>query len=200
MKLLRISIINESLKRFSIPAVNSPFNRSEHMKMLHQSGRYQGTSKIGVWNQSAERKERMAQLLKRNALDKTSHGYGSEWHQRMNNRTLLHNKFQGEDGYLYFLQFPGSIKVGFSKNWERRVTKQILGGTVVLIISGPTNDLADLEFDTFAKFQPYTRLSEDGTRYTEFLDKKCQKEVYKFLLEAVSKNPSLHFEIKNNLR
>lgn len=188
-----------TLKRFSISANNSPFNRSEHMRQLHAEGRYQGTSKIAAWNVSAERKERMSMLRQKNSLDKNSHGYGSEYHQRIANRTLLHNKFQGEEGYMYLLRFPNSIKVGFSKNWERRVTKQILGGTVILIISGPTNDLADLEFDTFLKFQKYTQLSADGTRYTEFLDLKCKKEVYKFLLDAVNKNPSLKLEINNNL-
>lgn len=184
-------------KRFSSSTFNPPFNRSEHMKQLHAQGRYIGTSKIGQWNQSAEKRERMAGLLVKNALDKNSRGYGSEWHQRMNNRTLLHNKFQGEEGYLYFLKFPGSIKVGFSKNWERRVTKQILGGTVILIISGPTNDLADLEFDTFVKFQKYTQLSQDGTRYTEFLDKRCAKDIYKFLHEQVRNNPELEIQIDN---
>lgn len=184
-------------KRFSLPTSPAPFNRSEHMKQLHAQGRYVGTSKIGQWNQSAEKRERMAGLLAKNALDKNSRGYGSEWHQRMNNRTLLHNKFQGEEGYLYFLKFPGSVKVGFSKNWERRVTKQILGGTVVLIISGPTNDLADLEFDTFVKFQAFTQLSPDKTRYTEFLDKRCSKDVYKYLLEAVKSNPNLQLQIDN---
>ena len=184
------------VKRFSISSNPSPFNRSEHMKQLHAQGRYLGTSKIGQWNQSAEKRERMAGLLAKNALDKTSHGYGSEWHQRMNNRTLLHNKFQGEEGYIYLLRFPGSIKVGFSKNWERRVTKQILGGKVVLIISGPTDKLADLEFDTFTNFQSYTQLSQDRTRYTEFLDLRCRREVYKFLLDAVSRDPSLHIEVK----
>ena len=186
-------------KRFSLGAQSTPFNRSEHMKQLHASGRYIGTSKIGVWNQSAEKRERMENLRRINSLDKNSRGYGSEYHQRIANRTLLHNKFQGEEGYMYLLRFPGSIKVGFSKNWERRVTKQILGGTVIAIISGPTNQLADLEFDTFQKFQKYTKLSEDKTRYTEFLDLRCRKDVYKFLTEQVENNPSLQFQIKNNL-
>lgn len=182
-------------KRFSTPVSTSPFNRSEHMKMLHQSGRYQGTSKIGVWNQSAEKQERMRQIRERNTLDKSSHGYGSEWHMRVANRTLLHNKFQGEAGYLYFLKFPGSVKVGFSKNWERRVTKQILGGTVIMIISGPTSLLADLEFDTFSKFQKFTKLNSDGTRYTEFLDLRAKKDIYKFLKDYVERTPELRFEI-----
>ena len=189
-----------TLKCFSVPASsNTPFDRAAHMRMLHQSGRYQGTSKIGVWNQSAEKQERMRQIRLRNTLDKSSHGYGSEMAMRVNNRNLLYNKFQEESGYLYFLRFPGSVKVGFSKNWERRVTKQILGGTVILIISGPTHDLADLEFDTFTKFQKYTKLSEDGTRYTEFLDLRPRKDIYKFLCEQVEHNPNLKFEIKNNI-
>lgn len=187
------------IKCFSNGANPVPFNRSEHMKQLHQSGRYLGTSKIGEWNRSAEKHERMELLRRQNALDKTSHGYGSEWHMRQNSRTLLHNKFQGEEGYMYFLRFPGSVKVGFSKNWERRVTKQILGGTVIAIISGPTNDLADLEFDTFSKFQKYTQLSQDGSRYTEFLDLKARKEIYKFLKDQVKQNPKLKFEIENPL-
>lgn len=120
----------------------------------------------------------MAELRSKNALDKLSRGYGSEYHMRVSNRELLHNKFQGESGYFYFLEFPGSIKVGFSKDWERRTTKQILGGRVIAIISGPTNDLADLEFDTFMKFMKYTQLNKEGTRYTEFMDKRCRKQVY----------------------
>lgn len=177
----------------------NPWNRSEHMKMLHSQGRYQGTSKIGIWNQSQEKHDRMEQIRQRNLLDKSSRGYGSEYHQRLANRTLLHNKFQGSNGFLYFLEFPGSIKVGFSKDWERRVNKQlpktILGGKVIAIISGPTNDLADLEFDTFIKFQAYTKLDSTGTRYTEFLEKSQKQRVYQFLKESVQKNNNLKFEI-----
>lgn len=177
----------------------SGFNRSEHMKQLHLEGRYTGTSKIGQWNVSEEKRTRMKEIRERNLLDKTSHGYGSEYHQRQANRTLLHNKFQGEDGYMYYLLFPDSIKVGFSKDWERRTTKQILGGRVMLIISGPTNDLADLEFDTFIKFQDYTKLNSEGTRYTEFLDLSAKKKVYQYLLSEVKKNPNLKIEVKNIL-
>ena len=171
------------------------FDRSARMKELHRQGRYKGTSRIGEWNKSEEKRERMKRIRERNAKDKKSRGYGSEYHQRLANRTLLHNKFQGETGYFYFLEFPKSIKVGFSKDWERRTTKQILGGQVLKIISGPTNDLADLEFDAFMKFKDYTQLSSDGTRYTEYLDKKIKREVSKFLDDAVRKNPKLKYII-----
>jgi len=173
------------------------FNRSEHMKQLHQEGRYNGTSKIGLWNVSDEKRERMKSIRERNLLDKSSHGYGSEYHQRQANRTLLHNKFQGDNGYIYMLDFPSSIKVGFSKDWERRTQKQILGGKVLLIISGPTYELADLEFDTFIKFQKYTQLDESGTRYTEFMDKKEKRQVYNFLLQKTKENKNLNLEVKN---
>lgn len=190
-------IITRKIKLFS-----SDFNRSEHMKQLHAQGRYAGTSKIGQWNVSEDKRVRMAELRSKNALDKNSRGYGSEYAMRVNNRILLHNKFQGEVGYLYFLEYPGSIKVGFSKNWERRVdyqlTKkyQLLGGKVLMIISGPTNELADLEFDTFIKFKKYTQLSSDGLRYTEFLEKRIKRQVYKFLEDYVSKHPELKYEVK----
>ena len=193
-------IITRKIKLFS-----SDFNRSEHMKQLHAQGRYVGTSKIGQWNVSEDKRVRMAELRSKNALDKNSRGYGSEYAMRVNNKILLHNKFQGEVGYLYFLEYPGSIKVGFSKNWERRVdyqlTKkyQLLGGKVLMIISGPTNELADLEFDTFIKFKKYTQLSSDGLRYTEFLEKRIKRQVYKFLEDSVNNNKGLNFEVKNNL-
>jgi len=170
----------------------NPWSRSEHMKMLHAQGRYQGTSKIGAWNVSDEKRQRMAAMRVANALDKSSHGYGSEYHMREVNRELLHNKFQGATGYMYFLDFPGSVKIGFSKDWERRTTKQILGGRVLLIISGPTNDLADLEFDTLLKFQDYTKLDSTGTRYTEFLEKSQKNAILRHLRECVRKNPKLH--------
>lgn len=173
------------------------WSRSEHMKLLHSQGRYQGTSKIGIWNQSQDKHDRMMKIRESNLLNKSSHGYGSEYHMRVANRTLLHNKFQGASGYLYFLEFPGSVKVGFSKDWERRVTKQILGGRVIAIISGPTNDLADLEFDTMIKFQKYTKLNQEGTRYTEFLEKSQKQNIYRFLEEMVKKNNNLKFEIHN---
>ena len=89
------------------------------------------------------------------------------------------------------------MKVGFSKNWERRVTKQILGGDVILIISGPTSDLADLEFDVFTQFQEYTQLSSDKTRYTEFLDLDAMEDIYCFLLDKVNQNPKLKIQINN---
>ena len=190
-------------KSFSSSTI--PWSRSEHMKMLHAQGRYQGTSKIGLWNSSEEKRERMRNIFKANSLNKNARGYGSEYAMRVNNRTLLHNQFQGESGYLYFLKFPGSIKVGFSKNWERRTgyqlthTYHILGGKVLMIISGPTSDLADLEFDTFIKFQEYTQLSQDGTRYTEFMDIKAMRKVYEFLKKRVSENKNLKFEILNQL-
>lgn len=175
------------------------FNRSEHMKELHRAGRYEGTSKIGQWNVSDEKRERMKLIREANLLDKNSHGYGSEYHMRIANRTLLHNKFQGESGYMYFLIFPASVKVGFSKDWERRTTKQILGGKVSLIISGPTNDLADLEFNTLVHFQNYTKLDESETRYTEFLDLTIKRDVYKFLKDAVKNDDSLQIEVDNGL-
>lgn len=176
----------------------SGWDRAQHMRELHAQGRYKGVdTKIGLWNVSEEKHQRMANLYERNRLDKTSHGYGSEYHMRLRNRELLHNKFQGESGYFYFLEFPKSIKIGFSKDWERRTTKQILGGRVLLIISGPTNDLADLEFDAFIKFQKYTQLSEDGTRYTEYLDKRIKYQVRKYLEDQVKVNPKLNIIIKN---
>ena len=185
---------NMIIKRFKL--FSSGFNRSEHMKMLHSQGRYAGTSKIGQWNVSEEKRARMAELRSKNALDKNSKGYGSEHAMRVNNRLLLHNKFQGEQGYLYFLEFPNSIKVGFSKDWERRTTKQILGGRTLMIVSGPTIDLADLEFDIFVEFQKYTQLNQDGTRYTEFLEKKVKQKVYKYIEDCVAKNPNLKYEVK----
>ena len=191
------------LKKFSSLVSSSTFNRSEHMKMLHAQGRYVGTSKIGMWNSSEEKRKRMADIAAKNALDKSSRGYMSEYSMRVNNRNLLHNKFQGEKGYLYFIEFPNSIKVGFSKNWQRRINYQfpkmnhILGGKVIAIISGPTNDLADLEFDTLIKFQKYTKLSQDKTRYTEFMEKRIKNNVYSFLKEKVINNSNLRFEIKN---
>lgn len=180
-------------KTYSDPS----WSRSEHMKLLHSQGRYQGTSRIGIWNQSQEKHDRMIKIRENNLLNKSSRGYGSEYHMRVANRTLLHNKFQGQSGYLYFLEFPNSVKVGFSKDWERRVTKQILGGKVIAIISGPTNDLADLEFDTMIKFQKYTRLNNEGTRYTEFLEKSQKLSIYKFLKDEVSRNKNLKFEVRS---
>ena len=142
----------------------------------------------------------MKRLYERNILDKSSKGYGSEYHMRERDRALLHNKFQGETGYMYFLDFPASIKVGFSKDWERRTTKQILGGRVITILSGPTDILADLEFDIFTKFQKYTKLSEDGRRYTEFLDKSCKRKVYDYLMKAVKDSDGkLKIEVKGSL-
>ena len=185
--------MKEELSLFS-----GQWDRSQHMRELHARGVYKNVdTKIGQWNVSQERRDRMTNLYERNRLDKTSHGYGSEYHMRLRNRELLHNKFQGETGYIYYLEFPKSIKVGFSKDWERRTTKQILGGKVLRIISGPTNDLADLEFETFQKFQKYTQLSEDGKRYTEYMDKTIRPQVTRFLEDAVKKNSNLTFLIKN---
>ena len=167
------------------------WDRAEHMRQLHAQGRYAGTSKIGLWNASQEKHDRMQKLLEKNRLDKLSRGYGSEYAMRVNNRNLLHNKFQGEEGYLYFLEFPMSVKVGFSKDWERRTTKEILGGKVLMIIAGPTNDLADLEFDTMIRFQDYTKLDNLGQRYTEFLEKSQKNNIWNFLKEEVKKNKRL---------
>jgi hypothetical protein len=118
---------------------------------------------------------------------------------RVANRTLLHSKFQGKSGLMYFLEFPKTVKVGFSKEWHRRLDREITGGRVILIISGPTDDLADLEFDTFIEFQEYTRLDETGTRYTEFLDKKIKKQVYDYLIKKVRENKKLKIDVKNYL-
>ena len=49
---------------------SSDFNRSQHMRELHAQGRYVGTSKIGLWNISEDKRERMAELRSKNALDK----------------------------------------------------------------------------------------------------------------------------------
>jgi hypothetical protein len=167
------------------------FDRSAHMKELHRLGRYTGTSKIGAWNSSEDKRIRMAELRSRNSLDKSSRGYGSEYHMRVSNRLLLHNKFQGRQGYLYFLEFPSSIKVGFSKDYMGRVS--YLGGSIIRIVSGPTNDLADLEFDIFMKFMNFTKLNDEGTRYTEFMDKSIKDKVLKFIIERVNNIKELSF-------
>jgi hypothetical protein len=161
------------------------------MKELHKLGRYIGTSKIGAWNSSDDKRVRMAELRSRNSLDKSSRGYGSEYHMRVSNRLLLHNKFQGRQGYLYFLEFPSSIKVGFSKDYMGRVS--YLGGSIIRIVSGPTNDLADLEFDIFMKFMNFTKLNDEGTRYTEFMDKSIKNKVLKFIIERVNNIKELSF-------
>lgn len=178
-------IIRKKLK------VYSTWSRSEHMKSLHANGRYQGTSRIGEWNRSQEKAERMKKIWNNNRLDKNSHGYGSEYAMRVNNRNLLYNKFQGDEGYLYFLDFPASVKVGFSKDWERRTTREILGGKVLMIISGPTKDLADLEFDIMIKYQDYTKLNKTGERYTEFFDKSQKSSIWDYLKKEVKINNKL---------
>ena len=167
------------------------FDRSSYMRELHKSGRYLGTSKIGTWNKSEEKKSRMKDLRMKNALDKNSRGYGSEYHMRLSNRELLHNKFQGKEGYLYFLEFPASIKVGFSKNYEGRVS--YLGGKILEIVTGPTNELADLEFDIFINFKEYTQLDPTGSRYTEFMDSKIKNKVKKFIEDRVNSSEVLNF-------
>ncbi len=184
------------LKNFSSLTIDAPkFNRAEHMRNLHQSGRYMGTSKIGAWNVSDEKRQRMAEIRSRNLLDKNARGYGSEHAMRVNNKNLLFNKFQGERGFLYVLRFPGSIKVGYSKDWERRTSRQILGGTVIAIVSGTTQELANLEYDVFETFQEYAQLDSTKTRYTEFLDIKVKKDVFKFIKDQVKNNKNLKFEV-----
>lgn len=173
---------------------------SEQLKLRHQEGRYpKGVTKIGLWNQSQERKDRMKMIYLKNSLDKDSRGYGSEYVQRQRNRSLLGNKFQGEQGFIYLLDFPCSIKVGFSKDWKRRTEKQILGGRVILIISGPTHKLADLEFDTLYEFRKYTQLDNSRNRYTEFIDKRKKKDVFGFLISRAEEDPELKIEVKNYL-
>lgn len=169
------------------------WNRSEHMKELHRQGRYKGTSKIGEWNKSDEKRNRMKAIRARNSKDKTSRGYGSEYHMRLANRELLFNKFQGTEGYLYLLKFPSSIKVGFSKNYEGRTS--YLGGSIVNVVYGPTEDLADLEFDIFMEFMDYTQLDSTGSRYTEFMDKKILDMVIKFIDQRVSEDKKLKYVV-----
>lgn len=169
------------------------FNRSEHMKTLHQLGRYKGTSKIGDWNKSEEKRERMRSLREKNSKDKSSTGYGSEHHMRLANRELLFNKFQGKSGYLYLLSFPSSIKIGFSKDYEKRTS--FLGGKILKIVSGPTEELADLEFDTLIKFINYTQLNSEGTRYTEFMDKRVLRQVQSFIDERVNNSDNLKYVV-----
>lgn len=183
------------------------FDRAARMRELHKQGRYAGTSKIGTWNSSEEKRQRMVNIRAKNALDKTSTGYGSERKMRLDNKNLILSQYTGQPGYLYFLDFPGldSIKIGFSKNWEFRTTYQLVSkksGTeekVLMIISGTAEKLAELEYDTLLEYQKYTRLNPTGTRYTEYLDRKILPVVYKFLENRVRKDPGLKFEIKNNL-
>lgn len=163
------------------------------MKELHRQGRYKGTSKIGDWNRSSDKRDRMTALRMKNSTDKSSRGYGSEYHMRLSNRELLFNKLQGKSGYLYFLEFPNSIKVGFSKNYEGRVS--YLGGCIICVVSGLTEELADLEFDIFIEFMKYTKLNSEGTRYTEFMDKKIKLKVYNFIKSRVSSSNSMKFVI-----
>lgn len=200
-------ILRNNLSEFADLLPFDFFNRSERMKQLHREGRYKGTSKIGDWNKSDERKERMKRILEQNSKDKSSEGYGSERKMRLDNKNLLLSQYHGQQGFLYFLDFPGldSVKVGFSKNWKFRTDYQLVSKksqteeNVLMIISGLTEDLAELEYNTLIEFQEYTRLDNSGTRYTEYLDRKIKSDVYKYLEKQVKKNPTLKFEIKNTL-
>lgn len=183
------------------------FNRSERMKELHRQGRYKGTSKIGTWNKSEEKRKRMEEIRERNAKDKSSTGYGSERKMRLDNKNLLLSQYKGQPGYLYFLDFPtlDSVKIGFSKNWEFRTNYQLVSKksqteeNVIMIISGVTEDLAEIEYNALLDFQDYTRLDETGTRYTEYLDRDIKSDMYKYIEKAVKENPRLKYEIKNSL-
>jgi hypothetical protein len=200
-------ILRNNLSEFADLLPFDFFNRSERMKQLHREGRYKGTSKIGDWNKSDERKERMKRILEQNSKDKSSEGYGSERKMRLDNKNLLLSQYHGQQGFLYFLDFPGldSVKVGFSKNWKFRTDYQLVSKksqteeNVLMIISGLTEDLAELEYNTLIEFQEYTRLDNSGTRYTEYLDRKIKSNVYKYLEKQVKENPTLKFEIKNTL-
>jgi len=181
------------------------FDRSERMKQLHREGRYAGTSKISEWNKSEERKERMQNIRSRNAKDKTSKGYGSEYKMRVDNRNLILSQYRGTPGFFYFLDFPtlDSIKVGYSKNWEFRTKYQLVAKKtntpekVLMILSGKSEDLADLEYNTLLEFQDYTRLDSTGTRYTEFLDRHVKSDVYSYILDWIKNSPSL-FNVELN--
>lgn len=134
----------------------------------------------------------MEELRKKNSMNKSSKEYGSEYQMRVTNRRLLNNKFQSSSvGYLYILEFPGSIKVGFSKDYKGRTN--YLGGDIVSIISGPTNDLADIEFDIMIKFIDFTILDSTGSRYTEFIEKSVKSEVLKFVDDKVRSSRSLKY-------
>lgn len=85
------------------------------------------------------------------------------------------------------------------KRTSKQLFQQYIGGKVILIISGPTNELANLEFDTMIEFQDYTKLDSSGTRYTEFLDKKEKRNVYNYLLKRVKENKNFKLEINNKL-
>lgn len=183
------------------------FDRSEHMRQLHKEGRYKGTSKIGEWNSSEERKERMKEIREKNSKDKTSKGYGSEYKMRVDNKNLLLSQYKGDPGYLYYLDFPTmkSVKIGISKNWEFRTSYQLVSKKseipekVLLVVSGLMEDLAELEFNALLDFQDYTRLNSNGTRYTEFLDDKVKKDLYDYILGWTKNKPNLKLTIKNSL-
>ena len=210
MKILRNlwnRFFNNSYSEFEDLLPFDFFDRSERMKQLHKEGRYLGTSKIGDWNKSEERKERMKTIRERNSKDKTSKGYGSEYKMRVDNKNLLLSQYKGQQGYLYYLDFPtlSSVKIGYSKNWEFRTSYQIVSKkseiheTILLVVSGLTEDLAELEFNALLDFQDYTRLNSSGTRYTEFLDEKVKSDLYKYILDWVKDNPGLNIKIKNSL-
>jgi hypothetical protein len=183
------------------------FDRSARMKELHRQGRYLGTSRIGEWNRSDEKRTRMKLIRERNAIDKSSTGYGSERKMRLDNKNLLLTQYSGQPGFLYFLDFPtlNSVKIGFSKNWEFRTTYQLVSKKsnteedILMIISGVTEDLAEIEYNALLKFQEHTILDPTGTRYTEYLSRDIKADIYKYLEDEVRKNPKLKFEIKNPL-
>lgn len=185
---------NIKIKRFS-------WDRAEHMRQLHAQGRYAGTSKIGLWNISEEKRERMAAIRAKNALDKSSTGYGSERYLRTINYELLKSKFHDKGsapGFLYLIEFPKSIKAGYSKDWHRRLSREILGGKTICIVSGETLKLGQLEYDIFMEFIDYTLPNEDKTRYTEYMDKKIKRKVFEFIKKRVDQDPDLKFEVIGN--
>ena len=103
------------------------------------------------------------------ALLKGSRGFNSEYSDRIRNCENIVSRFGlVQPRYLYVIDVGNSIKLGSTNTLQRRMNS--LGGELLFLLKGPTKDIAELERDTLIKFEKYTKLSEDKSFFTEFME------------------------------
>lgn len=154
---------------------------SKDMKNLHEQGTYVGTSKLGEYNKSEKHRKIASENAKNRRLDKESTAFNSEYSDRIRNRDNILSRYNlTDERYLYVLVFDDKIKVGSTSKLDRRLGT-LSGFNAKHIYKGTVEQMANLECELFLAFKNHTLLSEDGTYYTEYLDRDCLDAVLTFI-------------------
>lgn len=160
-------------------------SRSCHMVLLSRQGRYKGTTRIADYNRSEAHRTKCRQAAVKRHLVKGARGFNSEYSDRLRNyNNILSREPSDKTRYFYIFEYETSIKIGSTSTLNRRLDALCPISTIMLL-SGPSHEIAKLEFDTLVKFENDTIVDSTNSYYTEFVSKSIKDSVVEFVNSQV---------------